>query len=58
MCGCDSADAREDREREGRRLHCVAGAGGPDCAGNEGYERCLAGLGKKRVTRAAEKKLR
>ena len=23
----------------------------------EGYERCLAGLGKKQVTRAAEKKL-
>ena len=55
------AATRQMRERtggeRGGRLDGVAGAGGPDCGGDEGYERCLAGLGKKQVTRAAEKKL-
>ena len=33
------------------------GRAGRTAGGNEGYERCLAGLGKKHVTRAVEKKL-
>ena len=55
------AATRQMRERTGSErgglLDGVAGAGGRDCGGNEGYERCLAGLGKKQVTWAAVKKL-